>query len=272
MSSLASGAHPWSTFPNNHLLPPLAAQIPTVSPPATVGAPTWASPQPGSPIEDLRRAVHEEDWERTYSEGLTRISMRAEWCASPERCSILQWLVSVNHVCRALEVGSFCGAAALAMAEAMPGDGEVHALELDSYVVDFGRRVWMRSICGKKIKHTIGPAMASLKTLADEARAGCLQPFDFAVVDADKEGMRFYFELLWKTPGLLSEEAVVCVDMTPFKGQPPLRYLKYGFPHRWESNSGQGEINALRSAVTASSDFQSHEFGGLLIVQRARAQ
>ena len=36
-------------------------------------------------------------------------------------------------------------------------------------------------------------------------------------VHVGQEGMIGYFELLWQTPGLLSEHAVVGVDMTPFK-------------------------------------------------------
>ena len=34
-----------------------------------------------------------------------------------------------------------------------------------------------------------------------------------------QEGMVDYFEMLWKTPGLLSPQAVVAVDMTPFKAK-----------------------------------------------------
>jgi len=270
-SCLASGAHPATTFPNSHLLSPLALPSPSAGQ-AAVGAASWSSPRPGSPLEDLRQAVREEDWEHQFSEGHTAIHMRAEWSASIKRCSVLQWLAATNHARRALEIGSFCGAGALALAETLPADGEVVALELDPFVVDFGRRFQMRCLAGQKIHHNIGPAAESLRRLAGDASSGRLQrPFDMAVVDADKEGMREYFNLLWKSPNLLSEEAIVCVDMTPFKGQPPVRYVKYGFPHRWACSSGQEEIDALRSSVMASPDFLVHEFGGLLVVQRASA-
>lgn len=258
---LASGADPAATFPNSHLLRPVAARAPA----------KWSGAQPGSPLEELRRAVHEEDWERAYAEGLTRLHMRAEWCASSERCSLLQWLTSAHRTRRVLEVGSFCGAATLALAGALPEDGEVLSLELDPFVVNFGRRFQLRSLAGLKIRHIIGPAAGSLERLAQEAREGAREPFDLAVVDADKEGMQQYFQLLWDSPGLLADGAVVCVDTTPFKGQPPVRYVRYGFPYRWESSSGLEEIAALRRAVQAAPEFAAHEFGGLLVVQRARA-
>jgi predicted O-methyltransferase YrrM len=236
--------------------------------PAAAHSATWSAPRAASPLAELRAAVLEEDWERNYQEGLTKIHMRAEWSASLDRCSTLQWLAKVNDARQALEIGSFCGVGALALAEGLPADGEVQLLELDPFVVQFGRRFQMKSLNGSKIKRSVGPALPALEGLAGKAKEGLVKPFDLVIVDADKEGMQQYFDLLWSSPGLLSDGAVVCVDMTPFKGQPPTRYLKYGFPHRWQSSSGQTEIEALRAAVRESPDLVAHEFGGLLVVQR----
>lgn len=111
-----------------------------------------------------------------------------------------------------------------------------------------------------------------LEELAMDAAAGRSCSFDLVLIDADKEGMHGYFDLLMGSPGLLTDGALVCVDLTPFKGQPPLRYVKYGFPHRWEVNSGQDQIDALRKVVSQSTEFDSHEFGGLLVVQRRTAR
>jgi len=260
--SLASGAMPTAAFPNSHLLRPVVAarSLPAV----------WSAPQAGSPLEELRAAVREEDWERNFEEGLTKINMRAEWSASPERCSALQWLAKANGTRRVLEIGSFCGVGALALAAGLPADGEVQVLELDPFVVQFGRRFQLKSLSGSKIKSIVSPALPALEGLACKAKTGHAKPFDLVIVDADKEGMQQYFDLLWSSPELLSESAVVCVDMTPFKGQPPTRYVKYGFPHRWQSSSGQAEIDALRAAVRESPDLVAHEFGGLLVVQRKR--
>lgn len=268
--SLASGAAPTAAFPNSHLLRPLAP-VAAAHSAVTIAPAAWSAPQAGSPLAELRAAVREENWERNYEEGLTKIHMRAEWSASPERCSTLRFLATANGALRALEIGSFCGVGALALAEWLPADGEVQVLELDPFVVQFGRRFQMKSPSGGKIKSSVGPALPALEALAGNAEAGHMKPFDLVIVDADKEGMRQYFDLLWSSPGLLSAGAVVCVDMTPFKGQPPTRYLKYGFPHRWQSSSGQAEIEALRTAVRGSPDYVAHEFGGLLVVQRKAA-
>ena len=90
---------------------------------------------------------------------------------------------------RVLEIGSFCGVAALALADALP-EGQVHAIEIDPFVVKLGERFRNKSMCGRHITTHVGPAMEKLQTLAQEVRAGKLEPFDFVVVDADKAGMR----------------------------------------------------------------------------------
>mmetsp|Transcript_91370 Transcript_91370/g.191019 ORF Transcript_91370/g.191019 Transcript_91370/m.191019 type:complete len:280 (-) Transcript_91370:283-1122(-) len=262
-SGLSSGVAPLATFPNCHLL----------RPPATPSTqqPTWVAPKRESPSDELRKAVEEEDWERNYEEGLTRINMRAEWCASEDRCSTLRWLATSNKSQRVLEVGSFCGAGSLAMAEVLPTDGEVVSIELDPFVVEFGQRFRLKSLAGGKIKMHVGKAYAELKKLANKVEEGA-KPFDLVIIDADKEGMEAYFDLLMSQPKLLSENAVICVDMTPYKGQPPTRYVKFGFPHRWQSDDGVQFINKLRDTVKARSDLQSFEFGGLLVVTRKSSQ
>jgi len=252
-AGLATGAVPTTTFPNEHLIRPRAS--------------SWSAPQAGSPLQELVQAIKDEDWTHNFEEGLTTIGMRADWSATPERCNFLKVVASSSQARRVLEIGSFCGVAALSLAESLPEEGQVHTIEIDPFVVKFGERFRAKSLSGRKITTHVGPAMESLQKLAQQVREGALAPFDFAIVDADKAGMRGYLDLLWDS-GLVSEHAVVCVDLTPFKGQPPLRYVKYGFPYTWEASSGQKEIDELRAHVVASSRFVSHEAGQILVVQR----
>eukprot|EP00933_Yihiella_yeosuensis_P023934 TRINITY_DN18579_c0_g1_i1.p1 TRINITY_DN18579_c0_g1~~TRINITY_DN18579_c0_g1_i1.p1 ORF type:complete len:284 (+),score=61.98 TRINITY_DN18579_c0_g1_i1:95-946(+) len=262
--SLASGAHPAATFANSHLLRPVVATRENVS----TAQVAWAAPKAGCAITELREAVHDEDWGKNFSEGLTKIHMRSEWSASDERCSFFQWLLFSTQARHVLEIGSFCGVGTLALAEALPQGGEVTALELDPFVVNLGKRFQMKSEAAERIHHMIGPAKESIIQIARDSLSGKRSPFDVIVVDADKENMEHYFDVVSCSPDLLREGGVICVDMTPFKGQPPLRYLKYGFPYRCEANSGQEQIDALRAKVKASPHFAAYEFGGLMIVQK----
>jgi len=196
----------------------------------------------------------------------------ASWSAGPERCSMLQCLATMNKATRVLEVGSFCGAAALAMAESIPKNGEVVSLELEPFFVEFGQKFRSRSQAGSKISTVVGTATDSLKDLAGKAASGAVQPFDLIVIDGDKACMKEYFDLVWSSSGLLSSKGVVCLDTTPFKGQVPTRYVKFGQAERWEACSGEEEISSLRAAVASAPEFVSHEFGGLLVVQRSQQQ
>mmetsp|Transcript_26782 Transcript_26782/g.77366 ORF Transcript_26782/g.77366 Transcript_26782/m.77366 type:complete len:310 (-) Transcript_26782:147-1076(-) len=267
---LPRGARPQQAFPNAHLAHQEAAVGNAVAPSAG-GALNWSPPEASAhlPLAQLMEAVREEDWAGAFAEGRSKMQAQAAWSASPERCSLLQCLVAMSSARKVLEVGSFCGAAALAMAEAMGKDSEVVALELEPYFVEFGQRFRARSEAGTRIRTIVGPAADSLKDLASKAAAGGATPFDFAVIDGDKASLAEYFELLLKSPGLLSDRAVLCFDMTPFKGQPPARYVKFGQADRWESNSGEQEIGALRALVAALPDAAAHEFGGLLVVRRS---
>lgn len=248
-NGLASGAHAMQTFPNAY---------------SVAASPPWAAPKAPevSAMDELRRAVNEEDWAMNFEEGLTKIQMRAEWSATEDRCALLQWLVKSTQAKRVLEIGSFCGVGSLAIAEALH-DGELVAMELDPFVVNFGKRFGGNTL--RHVDTVMGPARESLERLC----ASSTKAFDLVIIDADKESMCDYFQMLWKTPGMLSPTAVVAVDMTPFKGQPPLRFVKFGFPYRCETSSGEKQINDLRNLVQKSPEFSSHEFGGLLIVEKA---
>jgi len=263
------GAHPTNAFPNAHLTHH-EGEDPHAGLRISTGAMAWSPPEPSKhlPVTQLQDAVKEEDWARVYSEGKTKMQAQATWSAGPERTAMLQCLVSMHRATCVLEVGSFCGVAALAMAEALPKGGEVVALELEPYFVEFGQKYRSRSQAGSCIRTIVGPAMDSLRDLAAKSDA---QPFDFVVIDGDKASMQGYFEFLLNTPGMLADRAVICLDMIPFKGQPPMRYIKFGQADRWAASSGEQEISALRAMVADAAEFISHEFGGLLVVQR-RAQ
>jgi len=288
--SPASGAHPTATFPCDHLSGSggVVAERKAAANPAaafpnnqlagsqagnevrTTGAPKWSASQSKSPLAELREAVKNEDWAGNFAEAKTKMQVQAEWSASEDRCQMLQCFCTMNRVKRVLEVGAFCGVASLAMAEVLPEDGKVLSFELDPFLVEFGQNIIAKSPAHNRIKTEVGLASDLLKDVVEKAKSGAEAPFDLVVVDADKAGMVEYCRTLWETPGLLSDSAVVCVDMTPFKGQPPERYVRFGQADKWVNNSGQESIDALRADLQNSTAFTAFEFGGLVVVQRAK--
>ncbi|MFM6198866.1 MAG: O-methyltransferase, partial [Dolichospermum sp.] len=114
----------------------------------------------------------------------------------------------------------FTGYSALAMAEALPADGDIIACEVDDYVAEFAKKCFQTSPHGGKISVKVAPA---LQTLQELANAG--ETFDLVFIDADKKEYVDYFNLLLDTE-LLAENGFICVDNTLLQGQPYLAPAK----------------------------------------------
>eukprot|EP00418_Pyrodinium_bahamense_P006163 CAMPEP_0179022068 /NCGR_PEP_ID=MMETSP0796-20121207/6215_1 /TAXON_ID=73915 /ORGANISM="Pyrodinium bahamense, Strain pbaha01" /LENGTH=308 /DNA_ID=CAMNT_0020717919 /DNA_START=65 /DNA_END=991 /DNA_ORIENTATION=+ len=259
------------SFPNDHIQGPVSAAAPEGSPKA-VEAASWAPPETRATAQSLRQAVNETDWSGLFAEGKISCQMQPAWSASEDRCNALGCFCHMLNAQRVLEIGAFCGAASMSMAEVLPSGGEVVSLDIDPFPFqEVGREFKAASPHFSKVRFIAGPASQSLESLVAERRASPGRPFDLVVIDADKAGLRGYFDMVSTTPGMLSGQASICVDVTPFKGTPPERYVKYGQADRWIENSGQEEIDAFRSYVQASPEFVTFELAGMLVVRRVLA-
>ena len=126
----------------------------------------------------------------------------------------LKILVHATRAVRVLEIGMFTGYSALAMAEALPDEGQVTACEIDAGVAAIAEQCFRASASGHKITVRVGPAQ---RTLAELAQAG--QRFDLVFIDADKAGYLGYLTALLEG-GLLQPHGLICVDNTLMQGQP----------------------------------------------------
>jgi caffeoyl-CoA O-methyltransferase len=87
---------------------------------------------------------------------------------------------------RIVEIGTFTGYSALAMAEALPDDGELLTIENNPDHAKIARNFFDRSPFGLKITLREGDALDILKTLPDERT-------DFVFIDADKRNYYAYY-------------------------------------------------------------------------------
>lgn len=112
----------------------------------------------------------------------------AQMLVGPLEAAFLQMLVRLSGARRVLEIGTFTGYSALAMAEALPPEGRLLTCELDPDRAAIAQRFFARSPHGGKIELVLGDARATLRALPSEAR------FDLAFIDADKESYLDYYE------------------------------------------------------------------------------
>ena len=118
--------------------------------------------------------------------------------------AFLRLLIQISGARRVLEIGTFTGYSALAMAEGLPEDGELVTCDINESTVKIAKTFWAESPHGKKIKSMIGPALETVASLKG--------PFDFVFIDADKENYVAYWEACLpkvRTGGLLAADNVL---------------------------------------------------------------
>jgi caffeoyl-CoA O-methyltransferase len=113
----------------------------------------------------------------------------------------LELLVWFGRPQRVLEIGTFSGHSALAMAAALPDGGRIDACELDPERAAFAQRWFDRSPFGSRITLHVGPALETIGRLEGD--------FDLVFIDAEKDGYVGYYEAVLPR---LSERGLIVAD------------------------------------------------------------
>jgi O-methyltransferase len=116
-------------------------------------------------------------------------------------------LVQLAGAKRCLEIGTYTGYSALAVALALPEDGRVVCCDINEEWTAIARRFWEKAGVAHKISLKIAPALETLKTLPG--------PFDFAFIDADKPNYAKYYERCLQ---LVRKGGLIAVDNTLWSG------------------------------------------------------
>lgn len=142
----------------------------------------------------------------------TELLPESELQIAPEQTAFLQLLARLSGTRRAVEIGTFTGYSALAVALTLPADGKLIACDLSREWVDIGRPYWEKAGVADKIETRIGPALESLDALIREGAEGT---FDFAFIDADKPNYPEYYE---RCLSLLRAGGLIAMDNTLWQG------------------------------------------------------
>jgi predicted O-methyltransferase YrrM len=110
---------------------------------------------------------------------------------SPEQGQLMGLLVRLIGARRALEIGTFTGYSALAVAQALPADGKLICCDMSEEWTRIAQRYWRAAGVAERIELRLGPAAATLAALRAGGEEG---RFDFAFIDADKESYDLYYE------------------------------------------------------------------------------
>jgi caffeoyl-CoA O-methyltransferase len=115
--------------------------------------------------------------------------------------TFLKVMVQKARARRVLEIGTFDGTSALAMAETLPDDGTVLTCEINAGLATLARKRFGRSPHGRKIEVLVGPALETLP--------GVTGPFDLVFVDADTTNYVHYYHHAMR---LLTPAGIILMD------------------------------------------------------------
>lgn len=131
---------------------------------------------------------------------------------APEQAQFMQLLIRLIQAKNVLEVGTFTGYSALAMALALPDDGRLITCDISEEWTRNAPLFWKEAGQDKKIELRIGRAINTLDELLDTGYEG---KFDFIFIDADKTNYVNYYEQALR---LISPNGLIAIDNVFWSG------------------------------------------------------
>lgn len=171
-------------------------------------------PEPVARYVEALSTTHETDVERHLRAETAQLP-NAGMQVGPDQARLLALLARTVGARRALEIGTYTGYSALAVAQALPADGRLVCCDVSDEWTQIAQRHWRDAGVAERIELRLAPAA---KTLADLARDPGPDSFDFAFVDADKTGYDAYYE---RCLSLVRRGGLIAFDNTLWGGAVP---------------------------------------------------
>lgn len=131
----------------------------------------------------------------------------------PIQAQFMQFLIRMIGAQRILELGTFTGYSALAMALALPENGRLITCDINNEWVKDTYQFWSKAGVADKIELRMKPALESLEDLIQE---GMNASFDLIFIDADKTNYVQYYEYALR---LVSPKGIILIDNVLWEGK-----------------------------------------------------
>jgi caffeoyl-CoA O-methyltransferase len=150
-----------------------------------------------SPLDEVARDL--------VAETRDRLPDAAGMLTAPDQAVLLTLLARMVGARQAVEVGTFTGFSALALARGLAPGGRLLCCDVSAEYTAVARRYWARAGVADRIELRIAPAIETLRALPAEPH------LDLAFIDADKPGYPAYWAELvprMRTGGILLADNV----------------------------------------------------------------
>lgn len=137
----------------------------------------------------------------------------------PDQGQLMALLVKLIGARRCIEIGTFTGYSALALALALPPDGRLITCDVSAEWTQIARRFWREAGVESRIDLRLEPALGTLDRLLERGEEN---GFDFAFLDADKPNYVAYYErllVLVRPGGLIAADNTLALSGAPIVGQ-----------------------------------------------------
>jgi O-methyltransferase len=161
----------------------------------------------------LRVGAREPEILRRLREETASLGKYSYMQISPELGQFLGLLAELTGARRVIEIGTFTGYSALALALHLPKDGRILACDISEEWTSLGRTYWREAGVDDRIDLRIGPGAETLDSLIVSGEAGS---YDMVFIDADKDRYIDYFE---KALILLRPGGLIAVDNVLWSGR-----------------------------------------------------
>ena len=171
-------------------------------------------------ILNLTKDLRDYLWEKGMQEHPVLAELRQETAQipesvmqiCPEQGALMANLIRLMSAKKTIEIGTFTGYSALAVALALPNDGKIVACDISEEWTSIGQKQWEKAGVGDKIDLRIAPALETLESLMADGQEGT---FDFAFIDADKANYLDYYKMCLK---LVRKGGVIAIDNVLWSG------------------------------------------------------
>jgi predicted O-methyltransferase YrrM len=130
-----------------------------------------------------------------------------------DQAAFLAVLVRAIGAKRCIEIGTYTGYSALAVAAALPDDGKLICCDISAEWTAIARRYWAQAGVADRIDLRLAPALDTLRDLLAHDGRG---HYDFAFIDADKDNYDAYYEACLE---LLRPGGLVALDNMLWSGR-----------------------------------------------------
>ena len=171
-------------------------------------------------ILNLTKDLRDYLWEKGMQEHPVLAELRQETAQipesvmqiCPEQGALMANLIRLMSAKKTIEIGTFTGYSALAVALALPNYGKIVACDISEEWTSIGQKKWEKAGVGDKIDLRIAPALETLENLMADGQEGS---FDFAFIDADKANYLDYYKMCLK---LVRKGGVIAIDNVLWSG------------------------------------------------------